>query len=116
MERHTGKQQLGNSDRCPVEITLRLISEKWKVLIIRCLLTRTYRYLELKRSVPGITQKVLTQSLRSMEECGLIHREIYKEIPPKVEYSLTPLGRSLEPILLSMQDWGEEYKKQKGIM
>lgn len=94
---------------CPVEMTLKLIGEKWKVLIIRDLLTGTKRFSELKRSVSGITQKVLTSNLRSMEEAGLVNRKVYAEVPPKVEYSLTETGFSLEPILDSMVLWGSAY-------
>lgn len=95
---------------CPVEMTLQLIGDKWKVLIIRDLLTGTKRFNELMRSVTGITQKVLTSHLRSMEAAGLINRKVYPVIPPKVEYSLTETGYSLKPILDSMVSWGNEYK------
>jgi DNA-binding HxlR family transcriptional regulator len=95
---------------CPVEITLHLIGNKWKVLIIRDLLTGTKRFGELKKSLNNITQKVLTQNLREMEEKGLVHRKVYPEVPPKVEYSLTETGLSLKPILDSMVDWGNYYK------
>lgn len=95
---------------CPVETTLTLIGDKWKVLILRDLLSGTKRFGELKRSVGSVSQKVLTAQLRDMEESGLINRKVYAEVPPKVEYSLTPLGQSLKPILDSMQNWGEEYK------
>lgn len=97
---------------CPVEITLQLIGDKWKVLIIRDLLTGTKRFSELMRSVTGITQKVLTSHLRSMEADGLLTRKAYSEVPPRVEYSLTPVGYSLKPILDSMTVWGTEYKKK----
>lgn len=96
---------------CPVEMTLQLIGDKWKVLIIRDLLTGTKRFNELMRSVTGITQKVLTSNLRSLETTGLIIRKVYPEIPPKVEYSMTELGHSLKPILDSMVIWGDDYKK-----
>lgn len=95
---------------CPVEMTLQLIGDKWKVLIIRDLLTGTKRFNELMRSVTGITQKVLTSHLRSMEAAGLVNRKVYPVIPPKVEYSLTETGYSLKPILDSMDTWGTEYK------
>ena len=91
---------------CPVEITMGLIGEKWKVLIIRDLLTGTKRFGELKKSVTGITQKVLTNNLRQMEADGLIKRKVYAEVPPRVEYSLTKTGLSLKPILDSMVSWG----------
>lgn len=95
---------------CPVETTLMLIGDKWKVLILRDLLTGTKRFGELKRSVGGISQKVLTAQLRDMESSGLISRRVYAEVPPRVEYSLTELGLSLRPILDAMRIWGEEYK------
>lgn len=95
---------------CPVEMTLQLIGDKWKVLIIRDLLTGTKRFNELMRSVNGITQKVLTSHLRAMENDGLVIRTVYPEVPPKVEYSLTDTGYSLKPILDSMFCWGENYK------
>jgi DNA-binding HxlR family transcriptional regulator len=95
--------------RCPVEVTLSMISERWKVLIIRDLLEGTKRFGELKRSLEGISQKVLTANLRSMESAGLVNRKVYAEIPPRVEYSLTETGRSLEPVLDAMIDWGADY-------
>lgn len=96
---------------CPVETTLSLIGDKWKVLILRDLITSTKRFGELKKSIGTVSQKVLTAQLRNMEENGLVHREVYAEVPPRVEYSLTELGQSLKPILDAMQNWGEEYKK-----
>ncbi len=99
------------STNCPIEITLQLIGNKWKVLIIRDLLTGTKRFNELMRSVTGITQKVLTSNLRSMEEAGLLIRTVYPQVPPKVEYSLTEMGKSLQPILDSMASWGNNYKE-----
>lgn len=95
---------------CPVEITLTLIGDKWKVLILRDLMPGTKRFGELKKSVGNVSQKVLTAQLRAMEENELVHREVYAEVPPRVEYSLTELGKSLKPILDSMWAWGEEYK------
>ena len=97
---------------CPVETTLMLIGDKWKVLILRDLLDGTKRFSELRRSVGSASQKVLTANLRQMERDGLVHREVFPEVPPRVEYSLTKLGQSLQPILTSMQTWGEAYKKQ----
>lgn len=97
---------------CPVETTLTLIGDKWKVLILRDLMPGTKRFGELKRSVGNVSQKVLTAQLRDMEESGLVHREVYAEVPPLVEYSLTDLGKSLKPILDSLWVWGEGYKKQ----
>ena len=96
---------------CPVETTLSLIGDKWKVLILRDLITGTKRFGELKKSIGTVSQKVLTAQLRNMEENGLVHRKVYAEVPPRVEYSLTELGQSLKPILDAMQNWGEEYKQ-----
>ncbi len=95
---------------CPVETTLTLIGDKWKVLILRDLLPGTKRFGELKKSIGTVSQKVLTAQLRDMEENGLVHREVYAEVPPRVEYSLTELGQSLKPILDAMWNWGEDYK------
>ena len=95
---------------CPVETTLTLIGDKWKVLILRDLMLGTKRFGELKKSVGNVSQKVLTVQLRAMEECGLVHREVYAEVPPRVEYSLTELGKSLKPILDSMWAWGKAYQ------
>ena len=94
---------------CPVETTLTLISDKWKVLIIRDLLPGTKRFGELKKSIGSVSQKVLTSQLRQMEESGLLTRTVYPEVPPRVEYTLTELGYSLEPVLNAMRIWGEEY-------
>ena len=95
---------------CPVETTLMLISDKWKVLILRDLMPGTRRFGELKKSIGTVSQKVLTAQLRDMEAKGLLTRRVYAEVPPRVEYSLTDLGRSLKPILDAMWSWGEEYK------
>lgn len=95
---------------CPVETTLKLIGNKWKVLILRDLLPGTKRFGELKKSIGSVSQKVLTAQLRDMEESGLVNRQVYAEVPPRVEYSLTELGESLKPILDSMWNWGESYK------
>ena len=97
---------------CPVETTLTLISDKWKVLIIRDLLPGTKRFGELKKSIGHVSQKVLTAQLRQMEQSGLVNRKVYAEVPPKVEYSLTDVGYSLKPILDAMWTWGEEYQKE----
>jgi DNA-binding HxlR family transcriptional regulator len=99
---------------CPVEITLSLLGNKWKVLILRELFTGTKRFGELSRGVPGISQKMLTQQLRQMEEDNLIQRKIYAEVPPRVEYSLTEIGRSLSPILDAMHKWGAKYRMLNG--
>ena len=97
---------------CPVEMTLTLISDKWKVLILRDLLSGTKRFGDLKKSIGHVTQKVLTAQLRQMEESGLLTRTVYAEVPPRVEYTLTELGYSLKPILDAMLVWGENYKKK----
>lgn len=97
---------------CPVETTLTLISDKWKVLIIRDLLGGTRRFSELRRSIGRISQKVLTSNLRQMEDDGLIHRKVYAEVAPRVEYSLTDTGQSLKPVIDAMWNWGEGYKAQ----
>ena len=97
---------------CPVEVTLTLISNKWKILIIRDLLEGTKRFGELKKSVTNISQKVLTSNLREMEENNLLTRKIYPEVPPKVEYSLTEIGKSLSPLLDAMDEWGTGYKEK----
>ncbi len=102
------KQQL---PACPVETTLTLISDKWKVLILRDLLPGTKRFGELKKSIGHVSQKVLTAQLRQMEQSGLLTRTVYPEVPPRVEYSLTELGYSLKPILDAMSTWGENYKE-----
>ena len=97
---------------CPVETTLTLISDKWKVLILRDLMGGTKRFGELKKSIGHVTQKVLTAQLRQMEASGLLTRTVYAEVPPRVEYTLTDLGYSLKPILDAMWAWGEAYKSQ----
>ena len=98
---------------CPVETTLMLIGSKWKVLILRDLMPGTKRFGELRRSIGSVSQKVLTAQLRDMEACGLVDRRVYAEVPPRVEYSLTELGRSLRPILDAMWAWGEAYKSKQ---
>ncbi len=107
MTEHTAKKTL---PACPVETTLTLIGDKWKVLILRDLLPGTKRFGELKKSIGSVSQKVLTAQLRDMENSGLLTRTVYPEVPPRVEYALTDLGRSLKPILDAMQHWGEGYK------
>lgn len=96
---------------CPVETTLTLIGDKWKVLILRDLIPETKRFGELKKSIGGVSQKVLTAQLRDMEHNGLLTRTVYPEVPPRVEYTLTDLGKSLKPILDAMQNWGEAYQQ-----
>ncbi len=98
---------------CPVAVTVSLIGSKWKLLILRNLLSRPWRFNELKKSIDGISQKALTDSLRQMESDGIITRTVYAEVPPRVEYALSELGESMRPILTSMQEWGTRYKAQK---
>ena len=101
---------------CPVETTLTLIGDKWKVLILRDLMPGTKRFGELKKSVGNVSQKVLTAQLRTMEESGLVNRKVYAEVPPRVEYTLTETGYSLKPILDSMVVWGTNYKEKAAAM
>lgn len=108
------EEKLSNAlPACPVETTLTLIGDKWKVLILRDLMPGTKRFGELKKSIGNVSQKVLTAQLRAMEKSGLVNRKVYAEVPPRVEYSLTELGKSLKPILDSLWRWGEEYKKRQ---
>ncbi|MGI6546193.1 MAG: winged helix-turn-helix transcriptional regulator [Fastidiosipilaceae bacterium] len=95
---------------CPVATTVQLIGSKWKLLIIRNLLARPWRFNELRRSLDGISQKVLTDSLRSMEADGLITRTVFPEVPPRVEYALSDLGESMRPIISALEEWGIDYK------
>lgn len=95
---------------CPVATTVQLIGNKWKLLILRNLRMRPWRFNELQKSLEGVSQKVLTQSLRSMEADGLIIRTVYAEVPPRVEYSLSELGKTMRPILDAMEQWGNDYK------
>ena len=97
---------------CPVATTVQLIGSKWKLLILRNLRMRPWRFNELRRDLEGVSQKVLTDSLRAMEDDGIITRTVYPEVPLRVEYALSPLGESMGPILDAMAKWGEEYKKQ----
>ena len=99
---------------CPVETTLMLIGDKWKVLILRELMTGTKRFGQLKKSIGQVTQKVLTAQLRDMEDKGLLTRKVYAEVPPRVEYTLTELGYSLRPVLDSMVAWGQDYQRKNG--
>ena len=101
-----------NLPACPVETALMMMGDRWKVLIVRELLLGTKRFGQLKKGLVGISQKTLTDHLRYMEEHGLINREVYAEVPPKVEYSLTDLGKSLKPIHDAMWKWGEKYKEK----
>lgn len=104
------KKLPSNLPACPVEVTLLLLSNKWTILILRDLFTGTKHFGELKKSLNGVSQKVLTANLRSLEEKGIIEREVFPEVPPCVEYRLTDLGKTLDPIIKSMHDWGEFYK------
>lgn len=105
-------EMVKNLPACPVETTLMLIGDKWKVLILRDLMPGTRRFGELKKSIGSVSQKVLTAQLRDMEAKGLVSRKVYAEVPPRVEYSLTDLGKSLKPILNAMWAWGEVYQAQ----
>jgi DNA-binding HxlR family transcriptional regulator len=101
---------------CAVETTLDLIGGRWKVLILRELVPGVRRFNDLHRSLHGITQKMLTQQLREMEEAGIVHREVYPQVPPKVEYSLTDRGKSLQPILNAMHQWGTQYLAEQNLV
>ena len=105
------KEELPN---CPVATTVQLIGSKWKLLIIRNLLDRPWRFNELHRSLEGISRKVLTDSLRQLESDGIITRTVYPEVPPRVEYALSPLGESMRPILEAMKSWGLGYQREMG--
>ena len=102
---------LKNLPKNPIEVTIKMLDCKWKVLIVRELMSGTKRFGELKKSISGITQKVLTSKLRNLEQDGLLTRKIYEQTPPKVEYTLTDVGYSLHPVLESMKEWGKDYKK-----
>ena len=97
---------------CPVATTVMMIGSKWKLLIMRNLLARPWRFNELQKSIDGISQKALTEALRSMEADGIVSRTVYPEVPPRVEYALTKLGESMRPIIKSMESWGMAYKEQ----
>ena len=98
---------------CPVAMTVSLIGSKWKLLIMRNLLSRPWRFNELQKSIDGISQKALTEALRSMEADGIVNRKVFPEVPPRVEYSLTELGESMRPIIRSMENWGLAYREQR---
>lgn len=98
---------------CPVATTVQLIGSKWKMLILRNLLQRPWRFNELRKNLEGISQKVLTDSLRSMEDDGIITRTVYPEVPPRVEYALSELGESMRPIIKAMEQWGITYKESR---
>jgi DNA-binding HxlR family transcriptional regulator len=99
---------------CPVATTVQLIGNKWKLLIIRNLLVRPWRFNELQKSLDGISQKVLTDNLRALEQDGIVTRTVFPEVPPRVEYALSDIGESMRPILDSMQQWGKNYKEKMG--
>jgi len=101
--------------QCPVAVALSVIGGKWKLQIVYCLLSGTRRFGELRRLIPDATQQMLTTQLRELEQAGVLHREVYAQVPPKVEYSLTELGRSLEPIVVQIYTWGEWYCDQNGM-
>lgn len=101
--------ELSQKSHCAVETTLRVIGGRWKVLILRELFGGTQRFSALNRALPGITQKMLTQQLRELEQDGIVHRQVYQQVPPRVEYSLTSLGKTLYPVLKSMHEWGETF-------
>ncbi|QBD80756.1 transcriptional regulator [Ktedonosporobacter rubrisoli] len=99
---------------CPVEITLSIVGGKWKLMIVWWLLSGTKRFGELRRLIPGATQQMLTMQLRELEQAGILERKVYAQVPPKVEYSLTELGRSLEPVVCKLAEWGEQFFEQQG--
>ena len=99
---------------CPVATTVQLVGSKWKLLILRNLMVRPWRFNELKKDLDGISQKVLTESLRSMEEDGIVTRTVYAEVPPRVEYALSEVGESMRPVINAMAEWGNLYKAQNG--
>ncbi len=105
----TGRSKKDKNVFCPVEVTLALIAGKWKVMIIYCLMQGTQRFNQLQREMNGITHRTLSQQLRELEEDGLVIRKDYGEIPPRVDYSLSPLGKTLKPVLMAMQAWGEKH-------
>lgn len=95
---------------CPVATTVQLIGNKWKLLILRNLMGKTQRFTDFLKTIPGLSKKVLTDNLRALESDGIIERKVFAEVPPRVEYSLTDLGKTLKPVLDAMQRWGEDYK------
>lgn len=98
---------------CPVALTVGLIGSKWKLFVLRDLSSGTKRFGQLHKSIPSISQKMLTQTLRDMEQDGLVVRRVYAEVPPRVEYTLSETGQSLQPLIAAMADWGEKYKKRR---
>ena len=112
-EEHSRSEGGNINNDCPIEATLDIVGGKWKVLILFYLMQGTVRFGEFQRLIPKITQRMLTLQLRELEEDGVIHREVYRQVPPKVEYSLTDFGKSLEPLLLLMRDWGAMSKERR---
>ncbi|MEW9699354.1 winged helix-turn-helix transcriptional regulator [Paenibacillus sp. SI8] len=109
-DRKSGYEDCTNEEGCPVEFTLELIGGKWKGILLYHLVGGTKRFNEFRKICPHITQRMLTLQLRELENTGIVHREVYHQVPPKVEYSLTTFGRTLEPIILAMKQWGETYR------
>jgi DNA-binding HxlR family transcriptional regulator len=105
----------GTPQACPIESTLAIVGGKWKPLIVYHLMGGTRRFGELSRLIPDCTREMLTQHLRQLEADGIVHREVYQQVPPKVEYSLTPLGETLHPVLLAMNAWGEAYRARDRV-
>lgn len=99
-------------NECPVKVTIDIIGGKWKPLILWHLIHKTLRFSQLQRRLTGVTQKMLTQQLRELECDGIVHRQVYPEIPPRVEYSLTEEGRTLEPVVRQMMEWGKDYRQR----
>ena len=112
MKTNTGKKAVN----CPVEQTLEIIGGRWKVLVIHELLQGTRRFNELERALVGVSHRILTQQLRELEQFGVVRREVFGEIPPKVEYSLTPLGTTLRPVLMSMHEWAVDHAAEIGAI
>ena len=106
------KQKKAPAYNCPVEATLDVIGGKWKVLILCWLKEGVHRFGELRRRMPGISERVLTQQLRELEQDGIVHRKVYAEVPPRVEYSLTPFGETLRPVMVMLNDWGQKHMKR----
>ncbi|GJM77428.1 putative HTH-type transcriptional regulator YybR [Paenibacillus macerans] len=114
-DRKSGYGSCPNEEGCPVEYTLDVIGGKWKGLLLYHLINGPIRFNEFRRICPTITQRMLTLQLRELEQDGIVHREVYHQVPPKVEYSLTEFGQTLVPIILKMKEWGETYKSQKPL-
>ncbi|CAM4370352.1 MAG: helix-turn-helix domain-containing protein [Paenibacillus macerans] len=114
-DRKSGYGACPNEEGCPVEYTLDVIGGKWKGLLLYHLINGPIRFNEFRRICPTITQRMLTLQLRELEQDGIVHREVYHQVPPKVEYSLTEFGQTLVPIILKMKEWGETYKSQKPL-